>query len=93
MLFIEWNGLYSAQPAQQAFAARRIESFYWRHALILRGVHIAECTYVYFSLSFRLCTDMRSNTGWHGPNGGHITVHFLRADWSHVTTRHVGRRG
>ena len=44
MLYIDWNGLYSAQPAQRAFAARRIRSFYWRYALVCRGIYIASCT-------------------------------------------------
>jgi hypothetical protein len=63
MLWIEWGRLYSAQPAQRAFADRRIRAFAWREGLIFQGVRIAVCTYVFFQ-SFDLpCAD---NVQQHG---------------------------
>ncbi|KAF8274268.1 hypothetical protein EI94DRAFT_1696186 [Lactarius quietus] len=75
---IIWNGLFSAKPLKQVFAMWQIQEHYRRTSCLREwGTKIANVT----------------PTAWHGEShpgkkGGHLTVHFLKRNGHHVTTRH-----
>jgi hypothetical protein len=91
-----WNGLYSKQPAERAFAMWRIHAHYDRFRLAQRGAWMASIRYVILNATLSLTKYILScrPTGWHGESGaahsgGHITVDFLSSSNQHVVTHHV----